>query len=253
MQYQFGNISNIHKLNSKFNTVHALPPSIIKELWIQHSLTFATIYTPFTVKDMTLLFKRDCKYHTALNYKPKKKVLVKQSYVLLMWLGYITKPTLTVAPGQGASKISINNTAAKADSSAPKILGVPSFFIKPFRNYKTTITRAPMAHKTFSQEQFMVRYYKVNLRFRTCLYKPKPVMAPVLVTSSSSGNNKDIVFTKLQDLEAISTTQALKVNASIYFALKLKVLNPMLSTNMLMLHRYRVHFPSSDANYFTLF
>lgn len=255
MQHYFEQVSNVYKLNSKFKTVrrNCYSSYPTKELWVQHSLTFATIYTPFTVKDMTLLFKRDYKYHTTLNYKPRKKVLVKQSYVLLMWLGYLAQPIQALNPADTEIEANPTVKTAKTRSSASKALGVPSFFIKPFRNYKTTITRAPMAHKTFSQEQFMVRYYKVNLQFRTRLYKPNNPRKLFSPSIDFSANNKNDVYGQLKDFTNPLYMQALNINMSIYFALKLKVLNPMLSTNMLILHRYRVHFPSGDVAYFTLF
>lgn len=192
--------------------------------FLQHKLVFATIYTPFTVKNMTLLFKQSSLYHSSLSKKPLKKVLVKQSYVLLMWVSYLslknTRKSFTVSCASGT-----NNVNNEKNSDTPKLRKRPSLFIKPFRNYKTTITRAPMAHKTFSQEQFMVRYYRLNLSFTTSLFK------------------KDEFPKKL----------SIDLNSSFYFALKLKLVNPLLSTNMLMLHNYRIYFIATDLQFTTIF
>ena len=51
------------------------------------------------------------------------------------------------------------------DNDNDKKYHLPSFFIYPTRNYMTTILKAPMAHKTFSQEQFGVRYYSLSIAF----------------------------------------------------------------------------------------
>jgi len=56
------------------------------------------------------------------------KILVKQSYVLLVWFFYLT----SVCRGQAY---------------------IPGFFVYSNRVTGFTILKAPMAHKTFSQEQ----------------------------------------------------------------------------------------------------
>lgn len=82
-----------------------------------------------------------------------------------------------------------------------------------------------MAHKTFSQEQFMVRYYRLNLSFTTRLLKK----------------------------EEFPNSLSIDLNSSFYFALKLKLLSPLLTTNMLMLHNYRIYFIATDSSFMTIF
>jgi hypothetical protein len=54
---------------------------------------------------------------------------VKQSYMLLTWITYV----------------SLNK-------------GVKSIIL-PTKKYKSTLTKSPMAHKTFSQEQFQLKFF----------------------------------------------------------------------------------------------
>jgi len=42
---------------------------------------------------------------------------------------------------------------------------VPSFFIYPKKKTKFTLLKAPMAHKTFSQEQFISQFYQLSISF----------------------------------------------------------------------------------------
>ena len=96
---------------------------------------------------------------------------------------------------------------------------IPGFFIYPTRNYRTTTIKAPMAHKTFSQEQFMLRYYFLSITFN-------------LRFESSSCNS---------------------VNRALYYALFIIRSAPIVSTNLLLLKRYTVSFYYSDNIYFSYF
>ena len=120
--------------------------------------------------------------------------------MLLIWISYITS----------------------ADTSVNKLGSVkkPSFFIYPYRNYKTTIMKAPMAHKTYSQEQFMLRYYNLSVSF----------------TLSKAG------------LKPLRTLQD-----SVYFSLLTKSALPNMSTNMLFLHKYYFNFSAKDRIFFSFF
>ena len=44
---------------------------------------------------------------------------------------------------------------------------IPSFFIHKTSRLKTTKLKAPMAHKTFSQEQFLLKFYSLSISFHT--------------------------------------------------------------------------------------
>lgn len=182
--------------------------SKLQQSLIKHTLKFASLYTPSTFKDMSLFFRGTSKYNSFLKNKPNKKILVKQSYVMLIWLSYIAQSHKVSDQGR-------NDLLGKASC--------PSFFIYPFRNYKTTITKAPMAHKTYSQEQFMVRFYKFSISFHTNL------SIPGRVNSSIPG-----------------------VNNSLFFSSFLRQNMPIIGTNMLILHKYTTFFYSLDKDFFSL-
>ena len=160
---------------------------------------------PSSFKDITLFFRQSLIYNSSLIKKPNKKILVKQSYIFLMWINYFLK-------------LNINKDITS--SLSPLKNKMPSFFIYPCRNYKTTITRAPMAHKTFSQEQFMIRYYKLSLSFK------------IKVSSPLQPNN---------------------INKIIFFSNMLQNNIPFVGTNMLFLHRYSILFYSRDYKFFSFF
>lgn len=42
---------------------------------------------------------------------------------------------------------------------------VPCFFIYPKKRNRFTLLKAPMAHKTFSQEQFVSQFYQLSISF----------------------------------------------------------------------------------------
>lgn len=117
---------------------------------VKHTLKFGSLFAPASFKDLCLFFRNTSKYNSFLKNKSNKKILVKQSYILLMWLNYIASAPRLVGK-----------------SSAKKKKVCPSFFVYPFRNYKTTIIKAPMAHKTHSQEQFMIRFYRFSITLYT--------------------------------------------------------------------------------------
>lgn len=164
---------------------------------------------PSSFKDITLFFRQSLTYNSSLIKKPNKKILVKQSYIFLMWINYFLKLNI--------NKDTINNNTSSPSSIKKKI---PSFFIHPCRNYKTTITKAPMAHKTFSQEQFMIRYYKLSLSFK------------IKISSFLQPNN---------------------INKIIFFSNMLQKNIPFVGTNMLFLHRYSILFYSHDYRFFSFF
>ena len=48
---------------------------------------------------------------------------------------------------------------------------IPSFYIHKKHQTKMTKLKTPMAHKTFSQEQFIFKFYTLSIAFRTKLPK----------------------------------------------------------------------------------
>lgn len=173
-------------------------------------MKFATIYFPGTIKDIRLYFKIDSSSESFLDMDQRNKILVKQSYMLLVWLYYLVQQ--------------FPSTQNRIATNSPRDTGykIPKFFIYPKDNYKITVQKAPMAHKTFSQEQYMIRYYVMSISFSIPL----------------SGNNTVIYPIR-------------SINGSIYYALSTLNGLPYFSTNLLWLKRYSLTFLVSDPNFFS--
>jgi len=124
----------------------------------------------------------------------KKKILLKQSYMLLTWAYYLT-----------ASK---NKTFKK-----------PSISIKPIKQSKFTSLKAPMAHKTFSQEQYWLRFYKLQINFTVAR----------------------------SDISTLGS-----VNSSFYVLLLLRSSLPLLETNLMLLKCFSFQIPATDQLFFKL-
>jgi len=105
---------------------------------IKYLVRLVSLFAPGTIKDFRLLMQ------SSLSDSNPSKILVKQSYILLVWFYYLTS-----ANGDGCND---GDTA-----------NVPGFFIFPRKVTKFTLIKAPMAHKTFSQEQFEFSTYKFSL------------------------------------------------------------------------------------------
>ena len=58
--------------------------SNVRDISVQHTLKFATIYIPSTIKDISLFYRRNLEYNSQLANKTSKKVLVKQSYIFMI-------------------------------------------------------------------------------------------------------------------------------------------------------------------------
>ena len=156
---------------------------------IKYSLKFASIITPGTIKNLSLL--------NSNQKRNSNKLIVKQSYILLIWLMYL----------QGSySELNDNQK-------------IPSFFIHKKLQTKTTKLKTPMAHKTFSQEQFIFKFYTLSISFKT------DVSNSVLPNS---------------------------VNSSIYTVLYLRNSLPFFNTNLLFLKNFKFTFKSSDQNFMLL-
>jgi len=158
---------------------------------VQYTLRFASIITPATLKNIRLL--QSTSYDTKNSHN---KVLVKQSYLLLTWLMYV-----------------------KGSYSSTEIVHVPSFFVQPISQSKLTNLKTPMAHKTFSQEQFLFKKYILT-----------------------------ISFTHLNS--SVNSIQS--INTSLFMALLLRAETPFFNTNLLFLKRFTVRLNSSDRKFFTL-
>ena len=162
---------------------------------LRYSLRFNSLIPPSSVGDMRLLM-----YGENPLTKLSNKLIVKQSYMLLTWTAYIHNNTLELE--KGAHR--------------------PSFASLPLQRTRFTITKAPMAHKTFSQEQYQFQVHSVVIKFTSRL-------------------NSD-------ELPVNS------INESIFLALSLRQMRfaEKLGTNLFLLARVRFTYPTMDPKFFTL-
>ena len=113
----------INSLLSKNNVVEA--KTHLKKL--KYTLVFTSLITINSLKFVSLFNNKLTKKYQNYN---KIKLYLKQSYMLLTWIFY-------------------NNYSKK------------KIFIMPKKLKKFTITKSPMAHKTFSQEQLVWKEYNL--------------------------------------------------------------------------------------------
>ena len=184
---------------------------------LKHTLKFNTFFTPGSIKALRLYnLVGFSKYNNSFSLGSRRfhnKILINQSYIILSWLGYISSSQ--------ASRKEVSRVAEY--SSNYKKLRAPSFFVHPKRNYKITTIKSPMAHKTFSQEQFIVRYYSMSLSFFTTTHYNK-------------------------------FTANAKTNSTSYYILWLLGAMPSISTNMLFLTKYTIFCRAlPDQLYFSYF
>jgi len=143
---------------------------------------------------------------TLSNNSSTNKIYVKQSYVMLTWMSYIRE-------AQSSKKTELSKDGT-ADTNHE-----PSFFIFPKRQTKATFLKAPMAHKTFSQEQFLYKHYTLNISF-------------------SNDSQETSLITGL--------------NNSIFAALKLRSETVPFETNLVFLKRFRTTLTCADQNFMYL-
>jgi hypothetical protein len=122
-------------------------------------------------------------------------VAFKKSYLVATWLRYLT-----------LQKFGSLTTKA------------PSIAILPSKTRCFTLTKAPMAHKTNSKEQFMFNFY--NFKFSTTLAVPE---------------------------ESIPST----INQGGHVFYITKRLFPAFETNLLFLKYYKVSYPIKDLHFFS--
>lgn len=150
-------------------------------------MSFISLISPGNMTNIRLFF---------LNVTSnKKKLVLKQSYLLLTWAHYLLR------------------------SSGAKGFKKPNISIRPIKQSKFTNIKAPMAHKTFSQEQYWFRFYKLQINFK--MRKPK--------------------------LGVINS-----VNISFYIILLLRSSLPLLETNLMLLKVFSFTVPVRDVNFLLL-
>jgi hypothetical protein len=186
-------------MHSKYNNLSLTRFKPNKNLIAENMSTlnynFISLFNPSSIKNLTL-------YHRNSNNLNKSqalrgsfrnyKVLVKQSYLMSAWFFYYA------------------NNSSKAKT-------IKGFATLPCRQTKHTGAKAPMAHKTFSQEQFLIKYY-------------------YLVFSTTSSKTEDKLNSDIDN-------SILKCNEFL-------TLTSFSGTNMLMLYRVKHWFYSHDTKFF---
>ena len=107
---------------------------------ITYKFTFTSLISPYLVSDLRI-------YNVSSSPSTPKKstILLKQSYLLFTWFYYLKE--------------------AKVGSSGSKPM--IKFAFLPTRRTMYTLTKAPMAHKTNSKEQFVFRVFKFKTSIKT--------------------------------------------------------------------------------------
>lgn len=170
-----------------------------------YSFHFSSIFYPGSLKNVNLFLRSTINREDTMSssrngtYK-NNKILLKQSYLLISWIHYLCK-----AP-EDLTNSNINKKK-------------PSFFIHPYKQSKLTLIRSPLAHKTFSQEQFLNRYYRISVSF-------KP----------NFSSSVDVIES---------------VNGSIYAATYIRNNIPFISTNLLFLKKISYFYSSKDSNFYS--
>jgi len=153
------------------------------ENFFKISFFFSSLIPPFIINNIRFNLIND-----------KKKILLKQSYILLTWFYYL----------------SFINIQLKNKNKL-------SFFILPVVNNKFTLTKAPMAHKNWSKEQYKFQFYNFKISFK--------------------------VFLKKENILN-------KINSAILFVLLTKKSFPSFESNLLFLKSVIFFFNIYDKNYF---
>ena len=149
------------------------------------------------MKNMTLVSRTAPK-------SSNNSIYVKQSYVMLTWMAYIRE-------------IQVKQKRKAGDEDSEELQ--PSFFVHPCKRSKLTFLKAPMAHKTFSQEQFITKTYTLSISF-----------------NNDFRNNSVIPG----------------VNNSMFLALSLRQENLPFESNLIFLKKLRMSITCTDSHFMTL-
>lgn len=125
---------NLHKIPSK-NVVH-------HNNIITYNFTFVSLIAPFLLNNLRL-----STISSGVTPSLKTKLLIKQSYLILTWFYYLT----------------ISTALTKKD------VNTLTFSFLPLKSKSYTLTKAPMAQKTRSKEQFQFKFYVFKVSIHTKL------------------------------------------------------------------------------------
>lgn len=161
------------------------------------SYSYISLFNPSSIKNITLYHRNINVNNTAKSFRSSfrnYKILVKQSYLMSAWFYYYSNNTLRTKKVKG-------------------------FVTLPCRQSKHTATKAPMAHKTYSQEQFLIKYYF-------------------------------LVFTI--ESNSLSRKNTSSINKALLIANQFHKLPNFNATNLFMIYKVRSWLNSSDDSYFNL-
>lgn len=176
----------IKMLYSSFNKIFVFDKINLKtKNKISYSFSFISLIPPFLVNNLRFSFN---------NFIKEKKILIKQSYILLTWFYYLSFIQQTVD----------NKNKLK-------------FFVLPTSLKKFTLTKAPMAHKNWSKEQYKFQFYRFKISFN------------VLLKDENELNS---------------------LNSALLFVLLTKKTFPQFETNIFFLKNVNFYFYLKDKNFF---
>lgn len=95
---------------------------------------FVSLIPPFIVNNVRFFLNK---------FEKNKKILLKQSYIILTWFYYLSFIQ---------KKIDTKNKL--------------KIFVLPVKTNKFTLTKAPMAHKNWSKEQYKFTFFKFKITFK---------------------------------------------------------------------------------------
>lgn len=137
--FQFENVgSNPANPNLLFDqqAVHHILKPLHKPSLSFHFL-FASLIPPFISTNINVLFR---------STKQNQRILLKNSYLILAWFYYLT-----------SFEHSENRVGTR-------------FFVLPTSTQVYTLTKAPIAHKLWSKEQYKFVFYLLRVSFTNCSF-----------------------------------------------------------------------------------
>ena len=158
---------------------------------IAYKFRFVSLISPYLLSDLRVF------NITSSPSTPKKStLLLKQSYLLMTWFYYL-KESQFKPQGKTENRL--------------------KFTFLPTRRTMYTLTKAPMAHKTNSKEQFVFRTFRFKVSIKTFF---------------------------------ASTSAPLSVDAALSALYMTKSIFPVFETNLLLLKNYTIILKMHDAGYF---
>lgn len=162
--------------------IKSLNATTYKPVFIKYSFSFASLISPYAVNNL----------RTSFSISAGNKALFKQSYMILTWFYY----------------------AVSFDFKKKYKINLATL---PIKKKIFTLTKAPMAHKTYSKEQYKFQINKFKVSFKAIL-------------------DEQLTLNSL--------------NSSLFFVLLSKKYLPFLETNILFLKNSLINIPVYDKVYF---